>query len=167
MTLFIGNGSMKIVVTRYRNKKQSYVVAVVDGDNCIHKETVEGVIKRDEVVWKLADLYGALDIEIVDKKPEEFKFSEIPTIPVLDSEEADEFFEDNQQEVYDRIVQAIREGLHVNRNEIRLFELSGTGQYFTSRKTNWKAGLQQALDYFVSIEAYEKCITIKQLMAKL
>ena len=167
MALFIGNGSMKIVVTKYRNKKQSYVVAVVDGDNCIHKETVEGVIKRDEIVWKLADLYGALDIVIIDKKPEEFKFSEIPIIPVLDTEDADEFFEDNQQEVYDRIIQAVKEGLHVKRDEIRLFELGGTGEYLTSRKTNWKAGLQQALDYFVIIEAYEKCITIKQLMAKL
>lgn len=167
MKLFIGNGSMKIVVTKYRNKKQSYIVAVVDGDNCIHKETVVGVINRDEVVWKLADLYGALDIEIIEKKPEEFKFSEIPSIPVLDLEEADEFFEDNQQEVYDRIIQAVKEGLHVKRDEIRLFELNGTGQYLTSRKNNWKAGLQQALDYFVVIEAYEKCITIKQLMAKL
>ncbi len=158
---------MKIVVTRSGNKKQSYIVAVVDSGQCIHKETVEGVTKRDEIVWKLADLYGALDIEIIDKKPDEFKFSEIPTIPVLDEEEADEFFEDNQEEVYDRIIQAVKEGLHVNRDEIRLFELSGTGQYFTSRKKNWKAGLQQALDYFIKIEAYEKCITIKQLMAKL
>lgn len=159
--------TMKIVVTRSATKKQSYIIAVVDSGNCIHKESVDGVAKRDEVVWKLADLYNALDIEIVEPNAEEFKFTEIPVIPVLDEEEASEFFDENKEVVYDRIIQAIKEGLYVNRDEIRLFELNGTGVYLTSKKPYWKRGLEQALQYFIQIEAYEKCISIKQLMAKL
>ena len=158
---------MKIVVTRSGNKKQSYEVMVVNGGQCIHKEVVQGVIKRDEVVWKLADLYGALDIEIIDKKPDVFRFSEIPTIPVLDEYDAEWFFDHSELAVYDRIIQAVEEGLHVRRDIIRLFELNGTGQYLTAKRKYWKAGLQQALDYFIRVEAYEKCITIKQLMEKL
>ncbi len=145
--------TMKIVVTRSATKKQSYIIAVVDSGNCIHKESVDGVAKRDEVVWKLADLYNALDIEIIEPNQEEFKFTEIPVIPVLDEEEAEEYFEDNKEAVYDRIIQAIKEGLHVNRNEIRLFELNGTGVYLTSKKPNWKRGLEQALQHFIEIEA--------------
>lgn len=158
---------MKIVVTKSATKKQSYIIAVVDSGNCIHKESVDGVAKRDEVVWKLADLYNALDIEIIEPNPEEFKFSEIPVIPVLDEEEADEFFEENKEIIYDRIVQAVKEGIHVNRSEIRLFELNGTGVYMTSKRAHWKQGLEQALRHFIDLEAYEKCISVKQLIAKL
>jgi hypothetical protein len=73
MSLFITNNSnsirkMKIVVTRSNKKTQSYEVVVMDGACTVHKETVVGLKKRDEVVWKLADLYGALDIEVI--KPE-------------------------------------------------------------------------------------------------
>ena len=163
----MGKDVMKIVVTQAGKKKQSYIVAVVDSGMCIHKETVTGIKNRDEVVWKLADLYGALDIEIVEPIPQEFKFSEIPTIPVLDEQEASDYFEENMEAVYDRIVQAITEGLHVNRDEIRLFELNGTGVYMTSKRLYWKGGLDQALKYYIKIEAYEKCIAIKQLLAKL
>jgi len=158
---------MKIVVTKSATKKQFYVIAVVDSGNCIHKESVDGVAKRDEVVWKLADLYNALDIEIIEPSIEEFKFSEIPVIPVLDEEEAVKYFEDNKDFVYDRILQAVKEGVHINRGEIRLFELNGTGVYMTSKKVHWKSGLEQALQHFIDIEAYEKCISIKQLITKL
>lgn len=167
MKLFMGKDVMKIVVTQAGKKKQSYIVAVVDSGMCIHKETVTGIKNRDEVVWKLADLYGALDIEIVEPKPQEFKFSEIPSIPVLDEQEASDYFEENMEAVYDRIVQAITEGLHVNRDEVRLFELNGTGVYMTSKRPYWNRGLDQALQYYIKIEAYEKCIAIKQLLAKL
>ena len=64
---------MKIVITRTNKKKQSFEVAVLDGVTPIHKEMVNGIKLRDEIVWKLADLYGALDIEIIEAKPKEFK----------------------------------------------------------------------------------------------
>lgn len=159
---------MKIIVTHSREKnKQWYLVEVVEGDRSIYKEEVHSVKKRDEIVWKLADLYGAVDIEIVEEDPKEFMFSEIPTIPVLDEEEAEEYFEDNQEFVYERILQAVQEALMTDRDSIRLFELNGTGIYITSEKKNWKSGLDQALKYFIVVEAYEQCIIIKQLLNKL
>ena len=158
---------MKIVITRTNKKKQSFEVAVLDGVTPIHKETVNGIKNRDEIVWKLADLYGAMDIEIVEAKPKEFKFSEIPSIPVLDEEEAEEYFDYCEEDVYDRIVIAIAEGLQTKRKAVRLFELNGTGVYLTSERSNWKNGLEQVLQYYILRESYEKCATIHELIEKL
>ena len=85
----------------------------------------------------------------------------------LDEQDAIEFFNDNEGLVYNRIVQAVEEGLVAHQSSIRLFELNGTGVYFTSEIKDWKRGLEKAIDYFVSVEEYERCITCKQLLSKL
>lgn len=160
---------MKIIVLSAGKRKKTYVVKVFDGTNTVHDETVKSIQDRDELVWKLADLYNVDDIEILDveKEVDTFKYSEIPSIPVLEEEEADEFFESNSEFVYDRILQAVAEGVVQNMESIRLFELNGTGVYITSKKADWKNGVQQALEYFISIEDYSKCIVARQLMLKL
>jgi len=158
---------MKIIVTSTGKKKKTYHVEVVDGSISVHKESVNSIEERDELVWQLADLYNALDIEVMDGKTEEFKFTEIPSIPVLEEEEADEFFDDNSEFVFDRILQAVEEGVIAKRDSIRLFELNGTDVYITSNREDWKSGVQQALDYFAAVEQYSKCIVARQLMLKL
>lgn len=159
---------MKIVVTSTGKKNsRTFTIEVLDGQAIIHTEAADGVKKRDEVVWKLADLYGALDIEMVEAKPAEFKFTEIPSIPVLEENEADDFFEDNQEFVYARILQAVEEGIRAHRDSIRLFELNGTGVFITSDKEDWKNGVQQSLEYFVAVEQYDKCIVARQILQRL
>jgi hypothetical protein len=158
---------MKIIVTSTGKRKKTHHVEVLDGTISVHKESVTGIKERDELVWRLADLYGALDIEVVDEPAEEFKFTPIPSIPVLEEEEADEFFDDNSEFVYDRILQAVEEGVRSKRDSIRLFELNGTDIYITSNKKDWKGGVQQALEYFISVEQYDKCIVARQLMLRL
>jgi len=173
MKLFITNKAtikgemMKIVITRTNKKKQSFEVAVMDGVTPIHKEVVSGIKDRDEVVWKLADLYGAVDIEIVVAKVMRFTVSQIPNIPILDETEAKEFFESNKDYVYDRMVTVITEALRTKKTVVRLFELSGTGVYLTSDKHTWVFGLQQALQHYIDIEWYEKCTTIHKLIQKI
>ena len=172
MSLFITNNSnsiqkMKIVVTRSNKKTQSYEVVVMDGACTVHKETVVGLKKRDEVVWKLADLYGALDIEVIKPEATSTTLSDIPSIPVLDDEEAELYFESNLDSVYDRIVQAISEGLLTNKYEIKLFDLSDTGVFFTSQKENWKSGLLQALDLYLAEDQYERCTIVQTLLKEL
>jgi len=160
---------MKIVVTPQGKKKEKlYIVQVVDGDSVIHSEEVKGLQQRDTIVWKLADLYNVMEIEITDTKTQDtFKFSSIPSIPVLEEEEAETFFEENQQFTYDRILQAVQEGVLSGRDSIRLFELSGTGVYMTSNKKDWNSGVQQALQYYEQQEQYDKCETAKHLLEKL
>lgn len=160
---------MKICVYKVDGKsRQTFVVQVVDGERVFYTDVVHGIKKRDELTWKLAELYQVTDIVLKEShKPEEFKFSEIPNIPVLDEQEAEVFFEENQSLVYTRILQAVEEGVITKKNIIRLFELDGTGEYLTSNKEDWKEGLYKCIDYFTQLEDYEKCATALNLISKL
>jgi hypothetical protein len=60
--------------------------------------------------------------------------------------------------------QAVEEGLKTNQKNIKLFELNGTGVYITSQKENWRSGLQDALDYYIESEQYEKCSHIQDVI---
>lgn len=166
---------MKIVVSIVASSKgDKHLIQVVDDQTIVYSETATTIEQRDKTVWQLAETYNALDIEVNTSKLstkktnlDSFKFSEIPCIPVLDEQDAIEFFNDNEGLVYNRIVQAVEEGLTTQQSSIRLFELNGTGVYFTSESKDWKRGLEKAIDYFVSVEEYERCITCKQLLSKL
>jgi hypothetical protein len=158
---------MQIVVTQTGKKgAKSFIVEVLDGTAVIHTESVKGLKQRDELVWRLADLYNILDIAIAEQL-DTFKFSEIPSIPVLEEDEADMFFGENLQFVHERILQAVDEGIKANKDYIRLFELNGTGVYITSNKEDWSQGVEHAMDYFASMEQYDKCIIARQLLQKL
>lgn len=159
---------MKIIVTSEGKKGgKSFLVRVVDGESVVHSESVKGMQQRDELVWKLADLYNAMDIEIEENKPQTFKHSEVPSIPVLEEDEAEQFFDENSDIVYNRIIQAVEEGLRSNSDSINLFELNGTGICITSNKKDWKGGVQQALEYYAATEQYDKCISTRKLLLKL
>lgn len=168
---------MKIVVSIVGRKGSSkHLIQVVDRDTVVHSETTQSIDQRDKLVWQLAETYNVLDIEVrrsslhdeyLADNEDEFRFSEIPSIPVLDEEDAKLFFEDYQGMVFDRILKAIDEGIIMDLDYIRLFELNGTGVYLTSERGDWKKGIEKAIEYFVSTEEYEKCIVGKQLLNKL
>lgn len=171
MTIYQKATAMKIIVSPIeRTGLEVYSIQVLDGTRVVHTEEVEGKTQRDATVWRLADLYDTPDIELKAGQPkvaEPFKFSEIPSIPVLQENDADQYFEDNQEQVYDRVVLAVSEGINTKRDFIRLFELNGTGVYITSQKDDWKSGLKQAHQYFLASENYEQCGVIKKLLTKL
>lgn len=159
---------MRIIVTELMGKSKQYLVEVLDDQNfVVYSEQVKGVKLRDNVVWKLAELYNVVDIQTKKDKKETFMFSEIPSIPVLDEEEAEYFFEENKDFVYDRILQAVDEGIAAGRGNIRLFELSGTEVYITSEQQEWLQGVQQALEHFTETEQYEKSGIAKSIIDKL
>lgn len=173
MTMYSKATAVKIVVSSISKvgHDEAYSIQVMDGSHIVHAEHAESKSQRDEIVWRLADLYNTPEIEsIADQSKEaveEFKFSEIPSIPVLQESDADQYFEENQQLVFDRIVQAVSEGVDAKRGFIRLFELNGTGVYVTSQREDWKSGLKQANRYYLLNENYEQCAIIKKLLAKL
>jgi hypothetical protein len=159
---------MKILVTTTPTSSgKKYLIEVVEGNTTLHSEVAKDIVNRDKIVWGLADLYNTVDIEMKDDKEEDFKFNTIPSIPVLEEEETDEFFEENKELVYTRILQAVEEGIESGRDSIRLFELNGTGVYITSNKADWSEGVSQALEYFLSVEDYDKCVQARQLMSSL
>jgi len=163
---------MKIVVSIISSEKGSkHLVQVLDHNSLVYSEITDTVGSRDLLVWQLADTYNVLDIEVQHNKDQhntdDFQFTEIPSIPVLDEQDADAFFEDHEELVYTRILKAIEEGIIMNLETIRLFELSGTGVYLTAERCDWDSGLKKAIEYFITTEDYDKCIIGKQLLTEL
>lgn len=161
-----------------RRSKTVFLVRAVDGDSIIDEKTATSINKRDELIWSFAEQFNTTDITIIDpdKKPrkqtktvkkEKFKFSQIPSIPVLDMQDASDFFDDNEDFVYNRVLIAVDEGLNAKRDTIRLFELNGTGVYITSDKVDWKPGVENAERYFLEREEYEKCAVCRDLLKRL
>ena len=142
-------------------------ITVTNGNNIVDEETVLGTNNRDDLVWKWCDLYNTVDVILHDHKRKEFKYSVIPSIPVLEEAEAEEFFETQQEFVYRRVVQAVSEGVETSLESIRLFELNGTENYITSQREHWGAGLISALKFFESKEDYEMCDRISKLQNQL
>lgn len=165
---------MKIVVTTLKSiNGNRHKIEVVDGMGIVHTETVQTIQQRDRVVWNLAEMYNVVDIDVTgasvvkESETDTFMFSEIPSIPVLDEDDAHYFFEQESDFVYKRIVQAIGEGMERGLEEIRLFELNGTESYLTAQRGGWKAGLLKAIDYYVSVEEYEECVDIQKMISVL
>jgi len=144
-----------------------FKITVTNGSDVVEDETVLGVHNRDELIWKWCDLYNTVDVFVHDTKRKEFKYSVIPSIPVLEESEAEEFFESEQEFVYARVVQAVSEGIETSLDSIRLFELNGTENYITSQRDHWGAGLSSALKYFEAKENYEMCNRISKLQNQL
>ncbi len=158
---------MEIHVHKVSSSSRKYRISVTDGLTVVREEVVSGIKSRDELVWKWCDLYHTVDIIIHEPKPAEFKYSVIPSIPILDEEDAQDFFDENEDFVYNRITQAIEEGIVTHITNIRLFELNGSGVYLTSERDTWSGGAQQALRYYESVENYEQCGRLRDLIDKL
>lgn len=164
---------MKIVVTVIESSKGSeHQIEVVDGKDVVHVSVATTIKERDKIIWNLADLYDTVEISIkspkqTKTKSKSFKYSEIPSIPVLDEEEAKDFFENEPCFIFDRIVQAVKEGLFMRVDEVRLFELNGTSTYMTADRSRWKNGVKTALTHYIKAEQYEKCSDTQNLLDKL
>jgi hypothetical protein len=168
---------IKIVAESIKKRNKTlFVVKVLDGTNVLEEQTAPSINKRDELIWSFAEQFNTTDIHIVNEREQankrekqsgRFKFSEIPSIPVLDMEDAADFFEDHEDIVYERVIVAVKEGIESKRDVIRLFELNGSGVYLTSEKEDWKPGLENAMLYFQELEQYEKCAVCRDLIKKL
>lgn len=168
---------IKIVAESVKKRNQvQFVVKVLDGTNIIEEGKATTINKRDQLIWTFAEQYNTTDITIVNEKKElaekktkktkksRFKFSEIPSIPVLDLSDAADYFDENEDIVYNRVIIAIKEGIESKRDVIRLFELNGTGVYLTSERIDWKPGLENAQRFFQEREEYEKCAVCRDLI---
>jgi hypothetical protein len=162
--------TVKIIVTKTKLPagKSTFRIEVVDGETIVYTDNANDIKTCDKKVWSLSEVYNIVDIEIyTTETPPTFKLSEIPSIPALDEEETSEYFESHQDFVYNRIIQAVEEGIITKRKQIRLFELNGLNTYITSDRENWISGLIEAIKYFEKVENYEQCHKAKNLQETL
>ena len=164
---------IKVITSTNRTSQKNYKVVVEDHGFVVIEGMADNLQDRDKMVWGWAEQYGVVDIEyerddtVIEEKDKEFRFTEIPSIPVLSEQDAEEFFESDPECLYTRITVAVGEGVQSGRRSVRMFELNGTGQYLSSDRQYWKVGLEKALNYFKGRAAYEKCAEVHRLMAQL
>ena len=69
--------------------------------------------------------------------------------------------------VYKSLVENITEGIKLGTNTVNVAEIKYHDVIISVPKTEWKAGLKNAMDYYIKTEEYEECSKIKKLIKKL
>ena len=65
------------------------------------------------------------------------------------------------------IVENITEGIEGNLESVNIAEIKHTDIIINVPKTEWKSGLEKAMEYYIKTEEYEECTKIKNLIDKL
>ena len=65
------------------------------------------------------------------------------------------------------LVTNIAEGIDSNLESVNIAEIKNHDVILSVPKTEWKAGLENAMDYYIEKEEYEECSKIKNLINKI
>jgi hypothetical protein len=65
------------------------------------------------------------------------------------------------------LVSNIAEGIEGNLESVNVAEIKHTDIILSVPKTEWKGGLEKAMEYYIEKEEYEECIKIKKIIKKL
>ena len=86
-------------------------------------------------------------------------------IPVISLED----FETKSKKriVLKSLVENISIGVESNLESVNIAEIKNHDVIVSVPKTEWKAGLKQAMDYYIKREEYEECSKIKKLIERL
>jgi|TARA_R100000995_G_C3358292_1_gene66167 hypothetical protein len=72
-----------------------------------------------------------------------------------------------KRQVYKSLVQSISEGVEFKLESVNVAEIKNHDMIISVPKTEWKSGLENAMDYYIKKEEYEECSKIKKLIEKL
>ena len=65
------------------------------------------------------------------------------------------------------LVENITEGVEYELESVNIAEIKNQNIIISVPKTEWKAGLQRAMEYYIKTEEYEECSKIKNLIKRL
>ena len=65
------------------------------------------------------------------------------------------------------LVENITVGVDLDLESVNIAEIKNQDIFISVPKTEWKAGLENALDYYIKTEEYEVCSRIKKLIEKI
>ena len=86
-------------------------------------------------------------------------------------EQLTEYVEAQREEMYEMIVNGIDQAYAMGADvaDIVTFYIEDEDVYIdmVSERNDWKKSLTLALDYYVSVEMYEKCVKLKALIERL
>ena len=65
------------------------------------------------------------------------------------------------------LVSNIAEGIEDNLESVNIAEIKHHDIIINVSKSEWKGGLEKAMEYYIEMEEYEECSKIKKLIKKL
>lgn len=158
---------------KIRAKKISskeYLIEVWDDDLLVQTKLAKDILERDRIVFDLCDMHNIVDVEYVNMtKIHEIEDvdSGIPVLPYTDTFQLENYFDTHNVEVFNRILEAVKEGIATKKKKIKLFQISNTGVFIDSLKRDWPSGLRVAHQFFLDVEDYDKCTECLALLDKL
>ena len=72
-----------------------------------------------------------------------------------------------KRQVYRSLVESVAEGVEYKLESVNIAEIKNQDIMISVPKTEWKAGLEKALDYYIEKEEYEECSKVKKLIDRL
>lgn len=159
------------IKSRRINKKE-FLIEIWEGDIIVQTKMAINISERDKIIYELSDLHNIVDVEHINIIP---KMSEsniknsiaIPVIPYTDMFQLENYFNSDGDYIFNRILEAIAEGLVLKKKKIKLFQINNSGVYVDSLKRDWPAGLRIAHEYFFQEEQYDKCQECVRLLTAL
>lgn len=155
-----------------RINKKDFLIELWENEEITQTKMAYSILERDNILYELADMYNIVDIEHIDMnklqgKPKEKVFEDVPIIPYTDVFQLENYFDQNNDDIFDRIVEAISIGITNKKKKIKLFQISNSGVYIDSLKRDWPAGLRLAHSYYLQNENYTMCDKCVSLLKKL
>ena len=89
----------------------------------------------------------------------------IRKIPIISLEDFET--KSKKRQVYKSLIQNISEGIEFNLDSVNIAEIKNHDVIISVPKTEWKSGLEKALNFYIEREEYEECSKIKKLIDKL
>jgi hypothetical protein len=87
--------------------------------------------------------------------PPGFSYSQLNEIPEI------------KKTVIEEVISAVKEGINKNKTSISLFEVGNSDYLIELEKGNWKSSLENAIEYYIEKEDYDKCIECRDLINKI
>ena len=69
--------------------------------------------------------------------------------------------------VYKSLVDSVTEGIKDKSESVNIAEIKNHDVIISVPKSEWKSGLENAMNYYIKEEEYEECSKIKKLIKKL
>ena len=72
-----------------------------------------------------------------------------------------------KRKVYKSLVESVKEGVELKMESVNIAEIKNHDIMINIPKAEWKAGLENAMNYYIEREEYEECSKIKKLINRL
>lgn len=148
----------------------NYTIRVYDEwNNEIDVIKTSNTLQRSKIINELRELYNTDDIKYVDlngkvKTKKVLRKITVPVVPFTDTVLFAEFVDANSTLFFNRIIEAVEEGIAYNKKMIKLFELGPTGVFLTSPKQEWHVGIEQAKGFFEKESNFELCAKCNKML---